>query len=238
LQIDKRKSIWQDVSQIKGKCSMKELFKIINVQALKEAPLRKDPFPFIIVDNLLYPNAIDEVVGTFPETKHRGSVSLNDVKCHGSFAKLVQELQQEEFRTIIGERFGMNLQNNPSMITVRGYTTSRDGHIHTDSFSKLITVLLYLNPGWQELGGRLRLLYNGKDLASHAAEISPEAGRCVLFKVTPNCWHGHEPFIGLRRSIQLNYMHSAGVKERHNIRHRLSTFLKRLGEGFRISRKI
>src|SRR5205814_9013405 len=104
----------------------------------------------------------------------------------------------------------------------------KDGRIHTDSKSKLVTVLLYLNPGWSAAEGRLRLLYNDHDLTRYAAEICPDAGRCLIFKVTPNCWHGHEPYEGERRTIQLNYVASEEARERDLKRHRFSAFLKGL----------
>src|SRR5437773_71386 len=78
------------------------------------------------------------------------------------------------------------------------------------------------------LEGRLLLLYNAHDLSRYAAEISPDAGRCLIFKVTPNCWHGHEPFDGERRTIQLNYVTSEEVRDRDLKRHRFSAFLKGL----------
>jgi Rps23 Pro-64 3,4-dihydroxylase Tpa1-like proline 4-hydroxylase len=122
----------------------------------------------------------------------------------------------------------MDLKDRPPMLTIRGRTGPKDGQIHTDSKSKLVTVLLYLNRGWSAPQGRLRLLYNDHDLTRYAAEIAPDAGRCLIFKVTPNCWHGHEPYDGERRTIQLNYVTSEAVREREHKRHRFSAFLKGL----------
>jgi hypothetical protein len=140
----------------------------------------------------------------------------------------MQEMHGLELRDLIGERLGMDLKGRPPMLTVRGRTGKKDGRIHTDSKSKLVTVLLYLNPGWSAPEGRLRLLYNNHDLTRYAAEISPDAGRCLIFKVTPNCWHGHEPFDGERRTIQLNYVTSEEAREHDLKRHRFSAFLKGL----------
>lgn len=207
---------------------MHSSLSIVNLEALKSAELHEEPFPYMVVDQLLFPNAIPDAMESFPVIGRRGSFALTDVSCQGSFSRLMGELQSEALRALIGERFGMDLQGSPAVITLRGYTTERDGHIHTDSVSKRITLLLYLNPAWEAPGGKLRLLYNGRDLGRYAAEIPPEAGRCVLFKVTPDCWHGHEPFVGVRRSIQLNYVHSLEAKERHLKRHRLSAWCKRL----------
>jgi len=200
----------------------------LDADALRKATLVPEPFPYLIIDNIIRPEVLSDVVGSFPAIKKRGSFPPHAVACSGLFATLMQEMQSDELRDLIGKRLGMDLTNRPPMITVRGRTSEKDGEIHTDSTSKLVTVLLYLNPGWASPVGRLRLLYNNRDLVPYAAEISPEAGRCLIFKVTPNCWHGHEPFVGERRTIQLNYVSSDKVRDRELNRHRLSAFLKRL----------
>jgi len=207
---------------------MSSPWRVLDADALRKATLVPEPFPYLVIDNIIRPEVLSEVVGSFPVIRKRGSFPPHAVACSGLFATLMQEMQSDELRDLIGERLGMDLTNRPPMITVRGRTSEKDGEIHTDSTSKLVTVLLYLNPGWASPVGRLRLLYNNRDLVPYAAEISPEAGRCLIFKVTPNCWHGHEPFVGERRTIQLNYVSSDKVRDRELNRHRLSAFLKQL----------
>jgi len=207
---------------------MSSPWRVLDADALRKATLVPEPFPYLVIDNIIRPEVLSEVVGSFPVIRKRGSFPPHAVACSGLFATLMQEMQSDELRDLIGKRLGMDLTNRPPMITVRGRTSEKDGEIHTDSTSKLVTVLLYLNPGWASPVGRLRLLYNNRDLVPYAAEISPEAGRCLIFKVTPNCWHGHEPFVGERRTIQLNYVSSDKVRDRELNRHRLSAFLKQL----------
>ena len=207
---------------------MSSPWRVLDADALRKATLVPEPFPYLVIDNIIRPEVLSEVVGSFPVIRKRGSFPPHAVACSGLFATLMQEMQSDELRDLIGERLGMDLTNKPPMITVRGRTSEKDGEIHTDSTSKLVTVLLYLNPGWASPVGRLRLLYNNRDLVPYAAEISPEAGRCLIFKVTPNCWHGHEPFVGERRTIQLNYVSSDKVRDRELNRHRFSAFLKQL----------
>jgi len=207
---------------------MPSTWKVLNADPLRKAALVSEPFPYLIIDNIIRPEVLSEVVESFPRIEKRGSFPLYAVSCSGRFAALMQEIESVELRDLIGERLGMDLTGRPPMVTVRGRTSEKDGEIHTDSTSKLVTVLLYLNPGWASPVGRLRLLYNNRDLTPYAAEISPEAGRCLIFKVTPNCWHGHAPFEGERRTIQLNYVSSEKVRDRELNRHRLSAFVKKL----------
>jgi len=203
-------------------------WKVIDAGALRAAAVVVEPYPYLIIDNFIRQEALAEVVKSFPVVPKRGSVPLDSVPCSGAFAALMEEMHSVALRDLIGGRLGMDLSDKPPMITLRGHTDTKDGEIHTDSKSKLVTLLLYLNPGWQAAGGRLRLLYNNKDLNRYAAEISPEAGHCVIFKVTPDCWHGHEIFIGERRSVQLNYVTSDEARQSHLKRHRFSVFLKKL----------
>ncbi|HMH17077.1 MAG TPA: 2OG-Fe(II) oxygenase [Burkholderiales bacterium] len=207
---------------------MSNPWTVLNAEALRKAALVTEPFPYLIVDNIIRPETLPEVVASFPRIDKRGSFPPEAVSYSGRFATLMQEMHSVELRDLVGERLGMDLKDRPPMLTVRGRTGKKDGQIHTDSKSKLVTVLLYLNSGWSAPEGRLRLLYNDHDLTRYAAEISPDAGRCLIFKVTPNCWHGHEPFDGERRTIQLNYVTSEEVRERERKRHRFSAFLKGL----------
>jgi len=204
------------------------MWKVLNPDALRGAPLVSEPYPYMIVDNLIRPETLPDVVASFPSVAKRGSFPPESVSYSGAFTTLMEEMHDLALRDLIGERLGMDLKDRPPMLTVRGRTGAKDGRIHTDSKSKLVTVLLYLNPGWSAPEGRLRLLYNDHDLSRYAAEIPPDAGRCLIFKVTPNCWHGHEPFVGERRTIQLNYVTSEEARDHDLRRHRLSAFLKGL----------
>ena len=114
------------------------------------------------------------------------------------------------------------------MFTVRGECRASDGKIHTDSATKIITVLLYMNENWDKDGGRLRILRNGTDLDDYAEEVPPHGGTLLAFRRSENSWHGHEPFQGQRRAIQMNWVTDKSVVAREQGRHRLSTTLKKL----------
>jgi len=91
------------------------------------------------------------------------------------------------------------------MATVRGQCTARDGHIHTDSDTKLVTMLLYTNRSWECASARLRLLRSTKRLDDYAAEVPAAESTLVIFRNAPNAWHGFAPFHGQRRVIQVNW---------------------------------
>ena len=117
------------------------------------------------------------------------------------------------------------------MITVRGRCREQDGRIHTDSATKIITVLLYLNPGWEAPGGRLRLLRSPDNLDAVIVEVPPDEGTLVAFRRGAHSFHGHTPFVGPRRVIQLNWVTTPEVLRYEATRHRVSALVKRLLPG-------
>jgi hypothetical protein len=114
------------------------------------------------------------------------------------------------------------------MITVRGQCGLRDGNIHTDSVNKIITVLIYLNSHWEGTGGCLRLLRSGDNLEDVITEVPPLDGTLIAFRRSDNSFHGHKPFVGPRRVIQLNWVTGHRVKAFETLRHRATAWLKRL----------
>ena len=117
------------------------------------------------------------------------------------------------------------------MVTLRGWTSERDGRIHCDSLAKRVTVLLYLNretEAWGRQEGCLRLLRGPGDLEDFAVEVPPVNGTLLVFPNGPTTWHGHRQFVGQRYSVQLNYMTTDDKARSEMRRHRISAFVKRL----------
>jgi SM-20-related protein len=144
---------------------------------------------------------------------------------------LMDELEGPRLRDAIAGRFDLDLTDAPTMVTLRGWTNERDGHVHKDSTAKRVTILLYLNPAteaWAQHDGCLRLLRGPDDVENYAVEVPPVNGTLLVFPNAPNAWHGHKRFTGQRYSVQLNYM-TTDAKARSELRrHRISAFMKRL----------
>jgi hypothetical protein len=121
---------------------MSMAWQVLNPDALRKAPLVAEPYPYIVVDNLIRPEVLADVIASFPRVPRRGSFPPEAVSYSGRFATLMDEMHSLELRDLIGERLGMDLRGRPPMLTVRGRTGKKDGRIHTDSKSKLVTVLL------------------------------------------------------------------------------------------------
>jgi hypothetical protein len=198
----------------------------IDIDALERASLIGEPFPYLMVPNFVTPNAIDGINADFPAISKHGSFPLPTLKYGPAFARFMDAIQGPEFESAVARKFGIDLSKRPVMITVRGQSRAQDGQIHTDSVTKLITVLIYMNDKWESPVGRLRLLRSADNLNDVIAEVPPEQGTLLIFKNQPNAWHGFEPFEGPRRVIQLNWVTDEGVVWREQTRHKISAFFK------------
>jgi hypothetical protein len=72
------------------------------------------------------------------------------------------------------------------------------------------------------------LLRGAKDIDDYAREIVPLAGTMLAFRRSERSFHGHLPFIGPRRTMQLNWVRDHAVVRRELGRHRWSARLKAL----------
>jgi hypothetical protein len=84
-----------------------------------------------------------------------------------------------------------------------------------------------MNPQWEQTGGRLRLLRSPHDIEDVLVEVPPTEGTLVAFRRSSNSFHGHKPFIGPRRVIQLNWVTDRLTERREIFRHRVSAWMKR-----------
>lgn len=201
---------------------------LLDYDALTRTPLQTEPYDWLIVPDFVRAEAFDSIVADYPSVPGPGSHPPSELDIRGRFAELMTELDGPRFRTLIEEKFGIDLSGCPTMYTVRGYCRRTDGKIHTDSETKVITVLLYMNQKWEADGGRLRILRNGQDLGDYAAEVPPHGGTLLVFRRADNSWHGHEPYEGQRRAVQMNWVTSDDVVAYEQRRHRISSTLKKL----------
>lgn len=199
----------------------------INLDALRAASVTQQPFPYLIVPGFVNKEAMEAIEADYPKVELPGSLPLPSLTYGKNFKQFMDDIRGAEMTAIMAEKFNMDLKDHPTMITVRGQCRATDGKIHTDSKTKLITVLIYMNGKWEQPGGRLRLLRSPDNLQDAFAEVPPEQGTLLAFRNQPNAWHGHESFEGQRRAIQLNWVRDQGVVWREQVRHRLSAFFKR-----------
>ena len=200
----------------------------LNLDKLRAAKIETDPFQYTIISGFLDADSVKRINATYPNIEKGGSYPVENLQDTMAIKDVIAELDSPEFEALIEEKFDVTLEGRPKMYSLRGYTRAKDGSIHTDSKDKIITVLLYLNENWQQPGGRLRILRDGTNVDNFAAEVAPDNGTLLVFKRSDTSWHGHHPFEGPRRSLQMNWMTSEGSKGFHAIRHKISAVVKKL----------
>ena len=206
--------------------------RTLDLERFEQMPLSREPFEYMVVPEFVKPDVRDAINADYPKVPKPGSFPLSEVTFGPRFKELIDDLESAEMRAAFGRKFSVDLTGRPSMITVRGRCSNKDGKIHTDSATKILTLLIYMNPKWENAGGRLRLLRSGTDLDDVILEVPPVEGTLLAFKRSENSWHGHKPFIGERRVIQFNWVTSEEVVRREQNRHCFSATVKKLLRPF------
>lgn len=201
---------------------------VLDLGRFSATPMARAPFDHVIVPGFIRPETLPALNADFPPIAKGGSYPPEVLRYGHAFAALIKEIEGDAIRKAFEAKFDMALEDKPVMMTVRGHTRAKDGRIHTDSKSKLLTALLYFNDDWGSDGGRLRLLRSSRNLDDYAVEVPPDKGTLLAFRCTENAWHGHKPFVGPRRAIQINWVTSEAVKQREIARHGLSARVKSL----------
>ena len=205
--------------------------QLINLTALNDAVVNQQPYPFFVIEQSLVADNVDAIMQDFPAIDEGGSFTLDDLETGPAFDALIEELNGPAFRQLISTKLELDLSILPMIVTLRGYSREKDGRVHTDSTSKIATILIYFNEQWTAQGGKLRIL-NSQNMEDSVAEVVPNAGTMLGFKVTDDCWHGHPPFEGSRRSIQINFVADQAAVKKHHNRHGFTAKLKGIKKLF------
>ncbi len=203
---------------------------VLDLPALAATAIATNPFPHVVVPYFVPAIALPNILADLPPMASGGSFPPSALRLGPNAITLVREMEAPALRSAMAAKFGLDLQDAPVMLTVRGRTREKDGRIHTDSTAKRVTVLLYLNlPGeaWTKQEGCLRLLRTATDIEDYAVEIPPVNGTLLAFPNGPTTWHGHRRFVGVRHAIQLNYMANDSQARGELRRHHWSALLKR-----------
>jgi Rps23 Pro-64 3,4-dihydroxylase Tpa1-like proline 4-hydroxylase len=173
-----------------------------------------DPFPHAVADGWWPDQLLGRVEAEFPgsgDPRWRRYENSQERKLEGP-PPMWGEATRELFRQIEGrsdeleQAFGIP---GLSMETVGGgyHLIPPGGYldVHADfnrspqtgRFRRL-NLLIYLNPGWSDLGGHLELW----GAAGREVDVAPEFNRTVVFETSSKSWHGHpRPATRWRKSV-------------------------------------
>ena len=204
---------------------------MLDLAAMAAARTEHEPFDYLVVPHFLRPEAMAAVIRDYPDTHGPRNHEVQGLRYGPAFARLLEELQSPELARLLGEKLAVpGLPDDSTTVTVRGACEPSDGHIHTDHWSKQVTLLVYPNEGWTAEGGRLRMLRSARDLEDFAAEVEPAQGTMLAFRRSRHSFHGHRPYEGPRRMVQVNWIRPSRLaRVLQQLSRRGTHDLKRLG---------
>jgi hypothetical protein len=200
--------------------------EIIDLDVIRRAELHTDPYPYFTGSSFIAPDAVAGIQASFPDLKKTGFHPASDMNFTGAFAKLMAELESDELVGALSEKLGADFANAARFITIRKVSAAHEGRIHCDGEAKVGNFLVYLNDEWSGHDGCLRVLRRQDSFDDYVAEIDPTTGSVFGFLRRDNSWHGHKPFVGERRVIQVAWLRSQEELERKTSRHRFQDVLK------------
>lgn len=190
-----------------------------------------DPFPHVVIDNLLPQPVLEQALSGFPKEalasdgwfnigyagQHKRQIMPED--CGASARELFWFMNSRSMLQFLEGMSGIEgLIPDPYYMGGGYHETSRGGKlgIHADfriheqlNLQRRLNLLIYLNEEWDDAWkGQLELW--DRDMKGCAARVSPILNRCVVFRTDADTWHGHPdeletPQHVTRRSIALYY---------------------------------
>lgn len=200
---------------------------LLNVDAIRTAERSNEPYDYMLGSGFLRDEAVPDLRRDFPAIDKPGYLTVDEVQLQGRFKALIEELEGEELTEELSKKFGKDLHPYPRLTTIMKRSQPKYGAIHTDGPSKVMTMLVYMNDNWEVgEGGRLRVLYDGEHFEPYKVEVPPVMGTVFAFLRGDASWHGHQPFAGERKVVQIAWVTNADELARKKKRNRAAQFFK------------
>lgn len=225
-------------------------------RSLAESYRNAHPFPHIVIDDFLDPDALRTVLADFPSSANKQYFDRDQERLKYQFRphevssglvrNLFAELNSEAFLGFLEEMTGIEgLISDPYFDGGGLHETKRGGHlgVHADfnihqqlKVERRLNLLVYLNEDWnEEYGGQLELW--NRDMSECAIRVAPLFGRAVVFSTSLDSFHGHPDPLNCppersRRSIA-TYYYSAPEDGLAALPKRTTNFRPRPGSGDR-----
>jgi hypothetical protein len=205
---------------------------VIDIDVVRNAALSHEPYDFFCASDFLRQEAIADLRQDFPDISKPGYLTVDEVLLKGRFKTLIEELEGPELTEALSQKFGRNLHPHPRLTTIMQRSQAKYGAIHTDSASKVMTMLVYMNDTWEtDQGGRLRVLYDDTRYEPYALEVPPTMGHIFGFLRSDRSWHGHKPFTGERKVVQVAWVKDRAELDRKKKRNAVAQIFKAIFGG-------
>ncbi len=230
-----------------------------DLPALAAAYAAAEPFPHVVLDDVLTPATFDAAADEFPEIRDpfwKGYLHVNETKYANTapdtwgatLNAVAKEFCSPQFVDFLGQLTGIEgLMPDWAMDGGGLHQTLRGGHlnIHADftthhvheDWARRVNILLYLNREWHDdWGGKLELW--DQDMTACQESVTPRGNRMLVFTTSFDSFHGHPdgltcPPDVARRSMALYYFtpEADAVRRATHYRARPEDGLKKLAIG-------
>jgi hypothetical protein len=195
--------------------SGRSVVRTIDVDAVRTAYERAEPFPFFVIDEFLEPDFVREVVAEYPRfeeatrlghhfdrVNETGKVQITDSARFPEHVRALHEaITSPEFLSTLSAITGVpKLLPDPKLHGGGMHITKRSGRldVHADfnwledqDLYRRFNILIYLNPEWDpSWGGGLELW--DRDVTRREFYCVPKLNRCLVFETTKTSFHGVE----------------------------------------------
>lgn len=204
--------------------------RILDLTNFRAKPATLEPFPHFACQGVLNPAALPALRRDYPDLKEAGFHPLTHFTAKGAFKQLLEEVQDGELSQAMSEKFGLDFTDKPMLITIRKMCKPHEGRVHVDGRDKIATLLIYMHEGWASPDGRIRVL-RSENMDDYSFEMPPSEGNLFTFLRSDHSWHGHTPFEGERRVVQIAWLSSQEAVDRKMKRHGVSHFFKKILGG-------
>ena len=222
-------SVNDSVNEVNNKVRLDEYLNEDIKNKMEGGYPTKKPFPFIVLDNFLKPDALNLINSCVKNMKIENATykffdkewEKNKYAFESNHSQLLkglfEYLNDDEFITSLEKLTGVqNIIRND--ITLKGagvHKSFNEGFLkmHTDfnmydskdygMLDRRVNLLLYLNENWEEnFNGHLLLGDMSKNEV--VQKISPILNRCVIFNTTKSSIHGHPEPLNIPENISRN----------------------------------
>lgn len=220
-----------------------------------------DPFPHVVIDDLLASALLASLLPGFPDREGRSFFDRDQERfkyqfapegiAHAGLRSLLTELNGAAFLSFLEALTGIEgLIPDPWYLGGGLHETLPGGHlsVHADfnmhprmKVERRLNLLIYLNEGWQPgWGGELELW--DREMRACTVKVAPLIGRAVIFNTDADSYHGHpEPLAcppGRSRRSIATYYYTAPPEGTDATRPRTTRFQPRPGSGDRPDREV
>lgn len=183
-----------------------------NIEQLRAQYRTAQPFPHIVIDDFLEPEAARAAIAEFPpldQERWNNYIHINERKFSNTdpsewgptLQRTLDTLNSPRFVDLVGALVGEDdLIADPSL-EGGGLHLSKPGgylnihadftvHPHHRDWQRRVNIILYLNEDWKpEYGGDIELW--ATDMKECVQKVSPVANRALIFSTDETSFHGH-----------------------------------------------